>query len=84
MKKNVIKLVLDLVMIVLLALLYNSHVFALIFHEITGITLGCLAIIHMSLNYKWIVIVTKKIFNKTLPFKTRFGYIINLLLVCFV
>ena len=81
MKKNVIKMILDIVMIVILALLYNSHVAAMSFHEIAGLAICGLFIIHCLLNIKWIIGISKRFFSKSLALKVRIGYIVNLLLL---
>ena len=80
MKKNVIKMILDIIMIVILAMLYNSHVAALSFHEIAGLGVFGLFIIHCILNLKWITGISKRFFSKSLAPKVRIGYIVNLLL----
>jgi len=80
MKKNIIKMTLDIVMIIVLALLYNSHVAAMSFHEIAGLAICGLFIIHCLLNIKWITGISKRFFSKSLALKVRIGYIVNLLL----
>ena len=80
MKKNMIKMILDIVMIVILALLYNSHVAAMSFHEVAGLGVFGLFIIHCLLNIKWITAISKRFFSKSLSLKVRIGYIVNLLL----
>jgi hypothetical protein len=80
MKKNVIKMILDIIMIVILAMLYNSHVADLSFHEIAGLGIFGLFIIHCLLNVKWITGISKRFFSKSLAPKVRIGYIVNLLL----
>ena len=81
MKKNIIKIALDIVMFVVLTLLYNSHVAAISFHEIAGLAICGLFIIHCLLNLKWIAGVSKRLFCKTVLLKTRIGYVVDLLLV---
>ncbi|MDR1699583.1 MAG: DUF4405 domain-containing protein, partial [Lachnoclostridium sp.] len=81
MKKNMIKMVLDIVMLGILALLFNSHVAAMAFHEIAGLSLCGLFVIHCLLNIKWIISVSKRFFSKSLAIKVRIGYIVNLLLL---
>jgi hypothetical protein len=81
MRKNIIKISLDIIMTVILVLLYNSHVFSIAFHEIAGLFIGGLFIIHCLLNKKWIVAITTKFFSKALAPRVRFGYIINFLLL---
>ena len=80
MKKNVIKMTLDIIMIAILAMLYNSHVADLSFHEIAGLGVFGLFIIHCLLNVKGITGISKRFFDKSLALKVRIGYIINLLL----
>lgn len=62
-------------------LLYNSHVFSIAFHEIAGLFIFMLFIIHCLLNKKWITSITAKFFSKSLTPRVRFGYIIDLLLL---
>ena len=81
MKKNTIKMMLDIVMIIFLTLLYNSHVAAMSFHEIVGLAICGLFIIHCLFNIKWITGVSKRFFSKSLALKVRIGYIVNLLLL---
>ena len=51
------------------------------FHEIGGLALFGLFILHLIFNYRWIIGVTKKVFSKSLNAKTRIGYIVNFLLL---
>ncbi len=78
---NIIKIVLDIIMSVLLVLMFNKNVISLNFHEIGGLFVGGFFLVHMLLNWKWIVAVSKRIFSKELSFKLRFGYIIIFLLL---
>ncbi|HWQ43821.1 MAG TPA: DUF4405 domain-containing protein, partial [Desulfosporosinus sp.] len=65
--------------------LYNSHAISLAFHEIAGLFLFGLFIIHCLLNRKWVTSITAKFFSKSIAPRVRFGYIIDLmLLVSFV
>lgn len=79
--KNGIKILLDIVMVILLVLMFKKNVISMSFHEIGGLVVCGLFVVHMLLNYKWIIGVTKKLFSKGLKFKTRLGYIINVLLL---
>lgn len=81
MKKNITKILLDVVMAVILVLLYNTHSISLVFHEIAGIFIFGLFIIHCLLNRKWITAITAKFFSKSLAPRVRFGYIINFLML---
>ncbi|GIM28831.1 hypothetical protein CPJCM30710_14970 [Clostridium polyendosporum] len=83
MKKiNFVKITLDLLMSIVFVLLFNKMAVAgLRFHETAGLSLGVAFIIHIALNWKWVKQVTLKLFNPKITFKTRFGYIINVLLL---
>ena len=52
------KLLLDLVLLVLLALMYQKKVISMHFHEIGGLVLMGLFFLHKALNWKWIRGVT--------------------------
>ena len=80
MKKNIIKMALDIIMIVILALLYNSHVASMGFHEIAGLGILGLFITHCLFNVKWISAISKRFFSGSISLKVRLGYIVNLLL----
>ncbi|GAU79531.1 DUF4405 domain-containing protein [Fusibacter sp. 3D3] len=81
MKKKHFKMVLDILMLVGVALFYNKLTVSLAFHEIGGLVICGLFLIHIGLNFPWIKGVTPRIFSKKLPLKTRIGFIINLLLL---
>lgn len=82
MKKNYTKIVLDLMMAITFVLLMNPRVLdGLPFHEIAGIVIGVAILVHIGLNYSWVVNTTKKIFDSRLPKKTRFSYLLNILLL---
>jgi len=81
MKMNWFKLLLDVGMGVLLFTLFSTRVAGLAFHEITGLVLFGMVVTHLILNWRWIWTFTKKLFSKNIPFKTRFGYILNILLI---
>jgi len=80
-KKNLLKIILDVVMTLILVLLYNSHVFTMGFHEIAGLVIAGLFIIHCLINKKWITSITSRFFNKTLSIRVRISYVINILLL---
>lgn len=74
------KLILDLVLIILIAVLYRKQVISLHFHEVTGLVLFGLFATHMLFNRKWIVGVTHRLTNEKLPVKTRIGWAVDALL----
>lgn len=82
MKKNYTKIVLDLMMAITFVLLMNPRVLdGLPFHEIAGLVIGVAILVHIGLNYRWVVNTTIKIFDPKLPNKTRFSYLLNILLL---
>lgn len=82
MKKiNYVKILLDITMVLLFTLLYNTRVLGITFHEVAGLAIGAIILVHCGLNWKWIKGVTLKFFNKGIPFKTRLGYIVDILLL---
>lgn len=82
MNKNYIKLTLDFVLVVVFALLFNVRIFGgLTFHEIAGLGIGLGFLIHILLNSQWVKNVTLRLFDPKLPKKTRFGYLLNLVLL---
>ncbi|MGB4661525.1 MAG: DUF4405 domain-containing protein [Mobilitalea sp.] len=84
-KKNIVKFSLDAVMVVILALLYNKSSVNITFHEIAGLALFGIFIIHLLFNYKWIIAISRKLFSTKITIRSKFGYVIDfLLLVCFV
>ncbi|MEH7158785.1 DUF4405 domain-containing protein [Neobacillus drentensis] len=82
MKKNYTKIVLDLLMAITFVLLMNPRVLdGLPFHEIAGLIIGVAILVHIGLNYRWVVNTTKRILDPKLPKKTRFSYLLNILLL---
>jgi len=85
MKKNWMKLSLDLIMAVGLFSLFSVSAVGLAFHEVVGLALFGATILHLAFNWRWIVSFTRRLFSKNIPFKTRLGYVLNvLLLISFV
>ncbi|MBQ7170323.1 MAG: hypothetical protein IJR63_10530 [Synergistaceae bacterium] len=62
------RLVLDAVMMMLVALLYRKNVISLAFHEVAGLALGILFIVHIAFNRKWIAAVSRN-------FKSTSGHV---------
>lgn len=80
MKKNVFKIILDAVMLVLLLLMYDVRAISSAFHEIGGMALFGLFILHNALNLKWIAYSGRRLLSKTLPGRVRLKFIIDVLL----
>ena len=81
MKRNNVKLVLDIVMTIGFVLMFKKNVLGLSFHEIGGIAVCLLFIVHKLLNKDWIITVSKNLFKKGTPAKTRIQYITDFLLL---
>ena len=79
-RKNTIKYLLDAVMLLFLVLMYNKNAISMSFHEIGGLFLIGLCVIHLLFNGKWISAVTKRLFSKQTPAKIRLGYCVDALL----
>lgn len=68
-------------MTILFILLLDTSITGIQIHELIGIGIFVLFIIHKLLNYKWIVAVTKNIFGKKTKLKTRIMYIMDVLIL---
>ena len=71
LRKNGVKMILDIIMAVVLALMYNKRVLGMSFHEIGGIALCGLFIIHKLLNWQWIKAVTAGMFSRNTPARLK-------------
>ncbi|WP_172408346.1 DUF4405 domain-containing protein [Desulfosporosinus sp. FKA] len=76
---NNIRLALDTIMFINLVLVMTVSRGA--FHEVAGIGMGCLVLTHGLINLQWVKKVSARLFDAQLPSKTRFTYLINLLLL---
>lgn len=76
-----LKLALDAVMLVLLVLMYKKQVISMEFHEIGGLALIGLFVIHHLVNGRWIAATTRKLFSKAMPAMVRTRYIVDVLLL---
>ncbi len=84
-QKRILKLMLDAVMLILLVLMYKKQVISIGFHEIGGLALIGLFIIHLLINAKWIGAVTRRLLAKTTSAHVRACYIVDaLLLIAFL
>lgn len=82
LKKNIVKMILDVSLAIAFVLLMNPRVFnGLPFHEIAGTVIGVAILVHIGLNYRWVINTTKKIFSSELPKKTRISFALNILLL---
>jgi hypothetical protein len=83
MKKiTYVKFAIDILMAVTFVLFFNKQVLGgLTFHEIAGLAIAAVFFTHVLLNWQWVKKVTVKLFDRKLPVKTKFGYVLNLLLL---
>ncbi len=80
LRKNGWKFILDILMALLLALMYNKRLLGLAFHEIGGMALCGLFIIHKLLNWKWIKAVSTGLFSRRVPARQKLYWVLDILL----
>jgi len=82
MKKiNYLKFILSTVMVIIFTLLFNKMILGMTFHEVAGLIVGVLVLVHCGLNWRWIKAVTLKVFSNETTIKTKITYITDLLLL---
>lgn len=82
MKKiNYIKFIIDLAMLITFTLFFNKMVLGMALHEIIGIAIGGVVLIHCGLNFRWIKAITLKLFSKDIKLRTRIIYILDVALL---
>ena len=81
MKKNIVRLIVDVIMAVLLLMMLSYRLVSPSFHEIGGLVVFGLFLIHIALSWKWVVAVTGKLFGKQIPWRTRLMYLLDVLLL---
>lgn len=79
-----IKIVLDIVMFISMVLLMKINITGLQLHEILGICLFIIFIIHKIINFKWVKSVGKNILNKNMKSKSKIMFFLDLILFIFV
>lgn len=78
-KKTVVKILLDILMLAVTALMYSSHALGMAFHEFGGLALIGVFFIHKGLNFEWIRRVTARLFR--VDGRTRVKWIVDALLL---
>jgi hypothetical protein len=78
-KKTIVKIVLDILMLVVIALMYRKQALGLQFHEIGGLALIGVFFVHKGLNFMWIRRVTVKL--KTADARTRAMWIVDAMML---
>lgn len=85
MKKITLKIILDLIIIILLLSIYDKNIISIGFHEIVGLIVFFLVIMHIILNKKWIYKVSKNLLNYKINKKALIKYIISIsLFICLI
>lgn len=81
-KLTYVKFGLDILMAVTFVLFFNKRVLGgLTFHEMAGLAIAAIFFTHVLLNWKWVKKVSVRLFDRKLPFKTKLGYLLNILLL---
>ena len=75
------KIVLDIVMILVIASIYNKNVISLMYHEVMGLVLLMLFVIHVVFNRSFISRVTPGIFSDETTRKVKLHWILDILLI---
>lgn len=79
MKRNTWKLLIDVIMIILFLIMYKKRIISVGFHEIIGLLIFLIVLIHLFFNRKLFITATKK-FGK-IKTKTKLRYIVDLALL---
>lgn len=81
MKKTWHRLLLDVIMLLGLASLYSDKVVSMAYHEIGGVVLGVVFLLHLVFNFKWIKSVFVKVFCRGVLWRTRLLALVDVLLL---
>ncbi len=81
MKKTWHRLLLDLIMLVGLATLYSDKIISMSYHEIGGLVLFGLFVLHLIFNRKWIKSIFVKLFSRKMLLRTRLLCLLDVLLL---
>lgn len=79
-KKNYKKLILDIAMAILFVTFFNKDLINLRFHAMSGCIFMIFIIAHIFLNKKWVINISKKLFDKNLNLRIKISYILSILL----
>ena len=79
MSKTKIRLIADIILFVVFVVAFAPQATGIPWHEWISLLAGGILLIHLIINWDWIVQVTKKLFKK-LPGETRFNHFWNTLL----
>lgn len=79
-KKNIFKIVVDTIMLILFLMMFNHTLISQAFHEIGGIALVALFILHFILNFKGFKGCAKGTFKKGTGAGVKISFIVDILL----
>ena len=77
--KRSFKIILDVIMLLASITLFSKHFISMNYHEIAGLVLIGLVIVHIAINIKTIVALTKKFMK--VPLSIKVGLVIDILLI---
>jgi len=80
LKKSYYKWILDLLMAVFLVTFINAKVISLSYHEIGGLIMGAVFIIHILLNWQWVKSISKALFSGKLKLRSKITYWLDILI----
>lgn len=80
-RQTVLKIVVDILMLIFFVSMVFAQATGLVYHEIFGLVLGGLVLLHLFLNQKWIAGVCRGFSRK--PKATKLKFILNSALVLF-
>lgn len=84
-KKLWLKLLLDCIMLIVLTLLFWKDNFGMEFHEIAGLSLIGVFVLHVVFNWRWVKQVTARFLSKNITLRTRIGWLVDVgLFICFI
>lgn len=78
------KIILDILTTIIIILLMDNDIIGLPLHEILGIVILFLFLIHKIFNWAWIKNITLNLFSKKIPIKTKIMYVLDLLLLVLI
>lgn len=78
--KNKVKIGIDILMTILIIFLMNTRFTGIQLHEIFGVVILVLFIIHKILNFQWIIAIGKNLFNKKVNTKNKMLFLLAIAL----
>ena len=81
MKAILPKILLDILLILVLITLYSKNVISLMYHEVAGLAILGLFVIHLVFSRKWFTTMLKKVFSKGLSARARILSVVDVLLI---